>query len=554
MKTMHMLLNSIRPHFRPLLALFALALAILLPTFLQGGALGHPISDMPDHYWGSWFFGEELLGGRWPIHSEITHLPEGGTLWIVDPIGGFLLLFLRPLGFPVAWNTGLFLQITAACWAGYWLGWTQLKAQKPAFLVGMACGLSPFALGILHSGLSEYAGGCWPPLFIGTLLLAFQRKQGGFWPGLLLFFASLQALPLGLFGWLLALCFLPGPNGISRLKVFFKMSVVWAFLTLPLALFVRSTLQADDALIHAANAPAWQGQTLPVTDLMSWFRPGDWVFPPTPQMGNPGILHINSFGILLLCLAILGWVRSKPLRPLRWGTALFGTLCLGPRLSWGGHITSILLPMALLYFLPFSVFDTIHHPYRMAAFLTPLVALWAAAGLSSLSNRLQIALPAFLLLEWILFSPVPWPLESTPLPDVGLHEQAPPGAILDFPPDLTQGNRTYLMGQVQHGHPIAYGINRFLSPQLKRNELVGRLLRCMAHPQTLARNRDIFPKEPVIVAPLIDGPTLRELGFNSLVVHKQALQSSENDCVNDILSQKALFGQENPRHALWLTR
>jgi hypothetical protein len=554
MKTMRMLLTSIRPHFRPLLALFGLVLLVLMPSLLQGGALGHPFSDMPDHYWGSWFFGEELLSGRWPIHSKITHLPEGGTLWIVDPVGGLLMLALRPLGFPGAWNTGLFLQILAACWAGYWFGWTQLKAQKPAFLVGLACGLSPFALGILHSGLSEYVGLCWPPLFIGSLFLAYAKKEGGAWPGFLLFLASLQALTFGLFGWLLALCFLPGPGFRSRLGVFFKLSGVWAALTLPLALFIRSTLNASDALIHKANAPAWNPETLPVTDLMSWFRPGDWVFPPTPQMGNPGILHVNSLGILLLCLAILGWLRANSLRPLRWGSGLFGALSLGPRFSWGGQVTGILLPMGLLYFLPFSVFDSIHHPYRMAAFLTPLVALWAAAGLASLSDKLQLLLPGLLLAEWLFLSPAPWPIAHTPLPDTSQHQLAPKGAILDFPPDFTQGNRTYLMGQVAHQRPIAFGINRFLSPELKSNDLVGKMLRCMEHPERLARNRDIFPKEPVIVPLLPDGPSLHQLGFTSLVLHKHALNSREYPCLLRLLQTSGHLKSENPQHALWLTR
>lgn len=551
---MYIFLTTIRIHTRPLLALVLVCLAVLLPTFLQGGAMGHPVSDMPDHYWGSWFFGENLLAGNWPDYSSITHLPEGGRLWIVDPIGGFLMLLLRPLGFPGAWNAGLFLQILAACWAGYWLGWSQLQEKAPAFLVGLACGLSPFALGLLHSGLNEYAGLCWPPLFLASLLLAYKNGKGGTWPGVLLFFASLQALTYGLFGWLAAACLVAGPGAKVRGGVFLKMSAVWAFLTLPLALWVKASLVADNSLITNSNAPGWSPEQLPITDLMTWFRPGDWVFPPTPELGNPGILHVNSLGLLLVGLAIIGWIRSQRLRPLRWGSAFFAAISLGPRLSWGGKATPILLPMAVLYFLPFSIFDSIHHPYRITAFLMPLVALWAAAGLSTLSKMAQIALPVLLLGEWLFLCPAPWPIHHTPLPDVSTHLQAPEGAILDFPPDMTEGNRTYLMGQVEHKHPIAYGINRFLSPQLKSNLLVGKMLRCIKHPERLARNRDLFPKEPVLIPPLKNGPSLIELGFTSIVLHKHSLTLGENNCLASILRDEAKLQIEKPRHDLWLTR
>jgi len=509
---------------------------------------------MPDHYWGSWFFGGELLSGNWPNHSGITHLPEGGSLWITDPIGGLLGLLLRPLGYPAAWNSSLFLQVLAACWAGYWLGWTQLGERLPAFLVGLACGLSPYALGLLHSGLSEYVGLCWPPLFLGSLLLAYKRGSGALAPGIFLFLATLQAFYYGPFGLLLAACLLVGAGATFRLRVFIRMTAIWATLSTPLVFLAQRSLRAEDALITPENAPGWQPTSLPVIDLMSWFRPGDWVHPPTPELGNPGILHVNSLGLLLIFLLFLGWRRSAALRPLRWGSAIFGAFSLGPRLSWGGSATGILLPMALLYMLPFSIFDAVHHPYRIAAFLMPLVALWAAAGLASLPRRVQWLLPGLVLSEWLFFTPTPWPIASTPLPDVTLHFQAPEGAILDFPPDLSRANRRYTMAQVEHQHPIAFGVNRFLSTELKTDPLVGDLLRCMDHAQRLARNRDIPAREPVLLPPRNGESTLVDLGFNSIVIHKDFLSPKEERCVEAIMTGSATLLTEKSSHALWKTR
>jgi hypothetical protein len=389
---------------------------------------------------------------------------------------------------------------------------------------------------------------------LGALLLAYQEKRGPLLPAILLFLATLQAFYYGLFGLLLGACLIAGSGSATRARIFLKMAGVWALLSAPLVFLARRSLHAEDALVTAQNAPGWQPSSLPVTDLMSWFRPGDWVHPPTPQLGNPGILHVNTLGILLLVLLLVGWRRSTHLRSLRWGSALFGAFSLGPRLSWGGHVTGILLPMALLYLMPFSVFDAIHHPYRIAAFLMPLVALWAAAGLATLPRRLQFWIPGLVLAEWLLLSPAPWPIHTTELPDVALHLEAPEGAILDFPPDLSRSNRRYVMAQVEHQHPIAYGVNRFLSPALKSDPLVGTLLRCMKHPQRLARNRDIPPRERVIVPPRPGNPTLKALGFESIVLHKDFLSEHELKCVTQKLKGSATLLLEKPGHALWETR
>ncbi|MEC7241178.1 MAG: hypothetical protein VXW32_08050 [Myxococcota bacterium] len=544
-------------HAGPLAGLAVLCLLVLLPSLTQGEALGHPISDMPDHLWGSWFFGSELLAGRWPDHTSISHLPEGGTIWIVDPVGGVLALLLRPLGFPAAWNGALLTQLIAASWAGYALGFSELQARTAAFTCGLICGLCPFALGLIHSGLSEYLGMVWPTLFLLFLLRSYRGESSPYVAGLLLFGATLQAVYYGLFGVLFAGCLVLGPDVRQRTTQFIKMLITWTTLTVPLLLVIRRTITAEDALVNADTAPGWTSQTLPTIDVWSWVRPGDWVHPPTPELGNPGILHVNYIGLVVLLLLVLGFWRSQRLRPYRIGSLLFGVFCLGPRLSWGGKPLALLLPMAMLFLLPFSPFEAIHHPYRIAAFAMPLVALWAAAGLQALPRKLQRLAPPLILLDFLLLSPVPYPLAASPLPDTEIYGAIGEGAVLDFPPDLTTANRRYTMGQVQHTVPIAYGVNRFLSPTLKSDPLVNELLGCIDRPQRLARNRDIPPKERVRVqakGPHRGGFTLHELGFHHIVVHEAFLHPPESRCVERLLEHYTLAVEKRPDHSLWRTR
>jgi len=186
-----------------------------------------------------------------------------------------------------------------------------------------------------------------------------------------------------------------------------------------------------------------------------------------------------------------------------------------------------------------------------------LIALWAAAGLLTISKPWRFVLPVFILLDFILLSPVPYPLKQSNIPDISLYEQAENGAILDFPPELSSANRSYTLAQVHHGLPIAYGVNRFLSAQLKSDPLVNQMLQCMQNPHRLARNRDIPPKEPVIIPPkgsLQGSASLRALGFNTIMVHEAFLKPKESRCIKRLLADHTLQIQTSPTHSLYKTR
>jgi len=506
--------------------------AALWPGPFAAGALGHPIGDLADHYWGTWWFGGELLQGRWPSHTDQTHLPGGGTLWHVDPLGALIALSLRWLGPTTSWNAMVWLQVCGGALAGYGLGRHVSGCRTAALSCAVLCGPSAYALGLVHSGLSEYLGLAWPALFLWALLRAFETGERWWLASLALLGCTLQAFYYGAFGGLVMGCLVLGVGWRRRLGLALRIGALWLLPALLWITTARSTLDAEDAVIKAATAPGWQYHTLPATDLFSWLHPGAWYHPDTPAMGNPGILHVNYVGWLALALALYGLWRGERLRQLRGGAALFATLALGPALSIGRvpirlGLTAVLLPLALLY-VPGSPFRWVHHPYRLAAFLLPLVGVWVALGAARLPRPARWAMPALLLAEILWVSPAPWPLAVTPTaaPAI-LAELGGTGAILDLPPDATVGNRRALMAQPAHGRGTAAGTNLFLADAVAQDPLIHELLLSLDDLRARARNRDV-PSRRRLPLPPRPGPSrLAELGFDTVLLHKDLCSPGE---------------------------
>ncbi|MCB9795001.1 MAG: hypothetical protein H6741_20060 [Alphaproteobacteria bacterium] len=504
------------------------------PGPFADGALGHPYGDLADHYWGAWWIGERLLGGELPLHTALTHQPEGGALWHVDPIGGLITLLLRPLGFPLAWNLLVVGHVLLAALVARAMALDLTGSLSGATAAGVLVGTSPYLLGLAHSGLTEYLGLAPALGFTWALLAAMGRREQGrvHWliAALLLGLCTAQAFYYGAFGLLLGLCLVPGRGWGGRALTLLKVGAVWALLAAPMLALVFSTLHAPDAAFSQEAAPGWSYASLPATDLMSWLRPGAWYHPDTPAMGNPGILHVNYVGWVALALALLGALRGG--RALAPGAGLYGLFALGPVLSWDRAPVRVagvlvLLPLALAY-APGSPFRFVHHPYRMVALWLPLLALLLAHGVAALPRLARPLVPLLLALEALGASPAPWPLAVTPLPDPSPYESLDaPGAVLDWPPDASTANRRYLMAQVAHGRPIAAGVNHFLSERLRSDPLVSALLRDLQDPQRRARNRDVPARGPVLRPARPGESQLGALGFAYVVLHEDELSPQE---------------------------
>lgn len=531
-----------RGHRTQLLILLGIALLVLWPLPLGQGILGHPLSDMPDHYQGSWWWGAEINAWRLPLVTTTTHLPAGQELWYVDPVGAAIAVILRPLGFPWAYNLTLLVELMLAGVMLYRLTWRRFE-QRGAALLAAVIGMSaPFLLGLVHSGLTEYLGLFFPVLLLGDLLLVLEgRKRAWLFAAIGVALCAAQALYFAAFAVLLMLCLLVGPDSKQRAWRLLPAVGLGLVFCLPLAWHVLSGVLGDGGAVDASSAPGWQQPTLPATDISLFFRPGDHYFPDTPALGNPGILHVHYLGWVALLLAVVGFVRHPALRPHRWGVLVFGVFALGPALAWWGAPVMLgdapmSLPLAVLYRLPFSPWSLVHHPYRLTAFLVPLLAMGAAAAVSQLPRWAALVAMPLVLAENLLVSPAVWPLPVTDAALPAVYEQLPgPGGVFDWPPDATTQNRRYQIWQVQHERPIPYGVNVFLREPLMRDPLVAELLGVLEDPGARVRNRDV-PYPPNFPQPVGGGwSSLGAVNLRFLVLHPHAMGSRELGATREVL-------------------
>ncbi len=540
----------IRRHL-PAVALVAAMVALALwPVFPAGEALGHRYGDLSDHYWGTWWFGGELLQGRLPLTTDVSHVPDHLRLWHIDPLGAILALPLRALGFPAAWNALLLVQMLFAALAIYAMVVDLLRSRSAAVVAAATVAASPYLLGLVHSGLSEYLGLGFPVLYVWALIRAAgldprgrpPPRRGTLVAAVLLAVSTLQAFYYGAFGLVLALCFVAGEGWRGRLRPLATTVGLYAVLVTPLLVVAAMTLVGDEAAIGAETAPGWSFAGLPATDLLTFIAPGAYYFPDTVAEGNPGILHVNYLGWSVLALALVGLARERRLRSLRAPAAAYTVAALGPRLAYGKQILSLgpvplVLPLALLY-VPFSPFRMVHHPYRLVALSLPLLALFVAAGALRLRPGHRPLAAAVILTELLLMSPVPWPVATAPVEPPAVLERLDAGAVLDWPPDASEANRDYLRWQVAHGRPVPYGVNVFLGETMRRDPLVAELLGALDDVEDRAANRDQAFGGDLALEP-DPGPTrLGDWGFRYLILHQADLTVAERTATWAVLRER----------------
>ena len=551
-------------------ALFVLFCAVIVATWplasvLGTAAIGHPYGDMPDHYWGTWWFGKELLSGTIPLHTDLSHYPETLSLWYIDPIGALLALPLRVFGFPAAWNLLLLIQVSATALAGYFIGHDVSGQRSSGVVAGVVAGLSPYMLGLLHSGLAECISLAPVTLYVWLLLRASgldprgrpAPKHAGAWSAVLLALSGAASLYYFLFGLIFAGAAIPGPGWRERGRALLPIAIGGSVLAAPVALLTLSTL-GDGGAVTTANAPGWISR-LPATDILTFIRPGTYYFPDTPAGGNPGILHINYLGWAALGLAGLGIWRAASRWRLTTPGAVYGVFMLGPRLAFAQHLvmiagTSVLLPLGLFCF-PGSPLGFVHQPYRMVAFFMPWLAIAAALGASHLRATLRPALVVCVLAETLFVSPAHWPLVNRVMTPPATHLALSAGPVLDWPPDGSTANRDYLMWATQHGQPVPYGVNVFLSEKLRRDPLINAMLRLLRRLDMRSRNRDVPFQGRLLLTPTGTETQLAAMGFVHVIVHKESLDNREWTGTESLLHEA--FGapiEEDTKDAVWAVR
>lgn len=539
-------------HLTPLAAMLAATVLVTWPTAPSLGEAipGHPTGDIADHVWGQAWFVRTLAGGELPLRTDASHMPSGGAFWFIDPLGALMAWPFQAFGPAVATSMLVLLQVILAMAGVYALAWTATRARGAATVVAIAVGASPYVLGLLHTGVLEQ-------LHLGALASAWLSvrsalstgtRRGVLVAGGLVALVLVASTYLGVF--LAALVTMDALAEPSRLRERAgRLLAVAALATLlagPWLALAWGTLHAPDAVVRPMSAPGWNPARLPATDLAAVLLPGDRVFPDLEALGNPGVRHVTQVGTLLPILGALGaWSVREDRRRL----ALALILAAGPVLCWDGQVTRIPLPSALLY-LPGSPFSLLHHPYRWVAVLLLVLAVPATRTLAR-APRWILPFLALALAESLFASGARWPVPTmdarVPTPVTRLAGDVDVRGVWSFPPGGHVENRRWELLAATHAKAMPYGVNSVLPDRLADNDLARSLLRCLRALPARLVTREREPPPPSLLASLRapvredDLPrardNLRALGFDTVLLHLDALEATEADCARGVLQR-----------------
>ena len=538
------ILTWFRPHALPMIKLFGVAIFLVWPALLPLGAAipGHPQSDAYEHVHGYRWVADSLAAGRLPWRVEDFGVPVEGVLWFPDTLGALLALPVTLLaGAPVAYTLTVTAQVLASVVAAYALGFHISRNRGAACFSAVVFGASPYVLGLIHSGVSEYLHLAAFPIFWLAAESGLRGERRGM---------AAAVLAWAWLGWanayypMFAAFILPmvwltmegRPRAMEALRRGLIVAAAAGLLVLPVAVAIQGSVSADGALVRQESAPGWSWVTLPANDLAGFFWPGDKLFPDLSARGNFGIRHVTYPGWVAVVVAAMAWRR--------WGAAmaLAAVLAAGPSLHWrgqpvrvGGEVVP--LPGALLY-LPGSPFRAVHHPYRLV--VLPSLVL-AAAGAYALRNRPRLALAgaALVLGETVVASPAAGGLSIASLDGVATLPGA--GGVWDLPADFGALNRRWMGLQAVHGRPIPYTINVFLPEPWRENRLYQSTMGCLRESAAHTRSRDGWP--PLAAWLQTDSTQtgeaaaeeIRGWGIRYVIVHHDVTEDRERVCIETVL-------------------
>jgi hypothetical protein len=183
--------------------------------------------------------------------------------------------------------------------------------------------------------------------------------------------------------------------------------------------------------------------------------------------------------VSLVALLVVGTAcgaRRYDGRAVGWGLAAiaFGVVALGPFLRVAGADTGVLLPDALLRYMP--IVSNARIPGRAIVVVQLCLAVLCGLALAQLRSPLaRMATVAALALELM---PAPAPVYPLPAPDAidaALRESSEPGAVVELPTGLRDGfgergrlDHRALVRQIAHGRPLVGGFVARLSPRIAR--------------------------------------------------------------------------------------
>jgi len=462
-----------------LYALTSLAVfATVLPHF-SSRAIGDPYSDALKHVWGQWWVHKHLTENHaFPLEMDLANYPDGGRFFCLDGVNAAVTVFLRPfMNAVAAYNLLYLLHLTLAAWAAFLLA-REVTGHPPASLfAGLVYGFSPYVLSFpVGSGVAETAF-LFPLPLIALFALRTIVRDSWINPlaaALLLLFQGLAAWSYGIYGSLflffLAVAFLLkialhckreacifGNAGLNR-RLLLRVAVFAGILllaALPPFFMVQRTVTGEDVMyerhLNFFPGPGPSPLEEPSLTNFSWV---DYLYPGAGgrhvDLYTDKLIYVAYAGFTALLLALTALLARRRSAFVFGGIAgLFFLFSLGPRL-YATHAQTLpapVNPVYLAFYYVYPLFNaTIHSVDRYAVVFQLALSVPAAAGLAFVVEKVRPALrPAMvlsacllLLGEYLLVSPAPWPIPTSPAAPqaFSLELAAAPGrtAVLDFPP------------------------------------------------------------------------------------------------------------------------
>ena len=524
----------------PAVVLFVYVGIALLMTFPLAlhwrSALPDGGGDVWQTYWNFWWWKQSLLEWRSPFWSPLLFHPFGVDLRC-HTHSAFNQILAMPVnlaaGEAAAHNFCVFFQFTLSAFAAWLLVRDLTGNPGAAFLGGLIFAFFPHTMEQSLEHLNLISTGFLPLTLFFLLRWRRSRRLGdaiGF--GASFGFCALCSWHLGI------MCSLVGVPTM----IWFGWEA-WRANAWPAYLRGAAAAAAAAALLVLPFAPL--DGLVGANGCVKWAvkRGVDPTYLLTPHYANPvagplvseryahrpypavGFVCYLGFAPLgLAAFAVWARLRRRATPPLRGWLALFAgalVLALGSPLIWDNVVReSVLLPFAIFRKLPLLEHVRVANRFMVLVGLALAVlaghgAAFAFAAWRPGWRRWALPLTAILLLAEYSWLPYPLlPVEHSPL----LREiRARPGAVLNVPFLQRPRSVRNQVAQTVHGRPIAGG---YLSvPHHRLREFY------LTQP-ALAD----FAKTPPAGA-RVDVPRLRELGFATLVIHKQSRESAREEAL-----------------------
>jgi hypothetical protein len=547
----------------PALLFVVAAVLLTAPVWLSPGeqVLGHADSDAWKHLWGDAWFARDL-GSALPVptRADMLWAPDGGVLYNLDPLTGFVAAALSPL-------TGLVLahdlaQVGAVVLGA--LGATLLAREvtgdpATAAIAGAVYGFSAhLQAAVFASGIGETAHVGFIPLSLWAALrvLRGERRMAI----ALAPFLALSAIGSWYYGMVTSLVatVVVGAALVRRLR---RGDDPWAGVP-ALALGVAGALVLvapfawaflgtfGDGQLHGVGAVGTAAEefdpsrSFAVATVRDLFVPGHRIQDRVDLLffsNHPGFL-VPALGLLAIA-AGTGSARAVGV-----ATLLAGLLVLGPTIHLDRGIPLGPNPPFRLLQAAWPRFDMVRNIERLQVAFSLGLGVLGAQGLAWMADRwsvrgprrtaLGLGLAALVIAEGNLVSGLGAPLPTAPVAVSPVFQTiaAEPGefGLIHLPADDTAGGRPF-WHQVTHGRPLPMNLDGSPAPSLRDNALLSALMPDTAHNRHFLGLRLDAPDDETLRT---EAARLSDQGFRYIVLDQgdgpqPALEALLGRCCGD---------------------